>query len=363
MRSLLLASLLASACLTACEDKHAGPQAPPPVASAIAVAAPSARLFDPGQLNVFAPLPASIARPDNPLTPEKVALGRMLWFDLRLSKGQDVSCNSCHDVTKSGAAGADPPAVSPGTKRQKGTRNAPTIFNAAGNFAQGWDGRASLIEEMVVPHAAEPSTMGSDEKRLLETVASIPGYAASFKKVFPEAKVAVTAETVAMALGAYTRKLLTPSRWDRFLGGDEVALTSEEKAGLGAFMDASCTTCHAGKYLGGAQYQKLGVAKAWSTATDTGRFEITKQEVDRGVFKVPTLRNVTRTGPYLHDGSIASLEEITKLMARHQVGRELTDIQTRAIVAFFGALAGEPPKELVEKPELPPSGPKTPKPD
>jgi len=173
----------------------------------------------------------------------------------------------------------------------------------------------------------------------------------------------VTPETVAMALGAYARKLLTPSRWDKFLGGDESALTSDEKAGLGAFMDASCTTCHAGKYVGGAQNQKLGVASPWPNATDTGRFEITKQDVDRGVFKVPTLRNVTKTGPYLHDGSVASLEEITKMMARHQVGKEPTDGQAKSIVTFLGALAGDAPKDLVQKPELPPSGPKTPKPD
>ena len=286
----------------------------------------------------------------------------MLWFNARLSKGQDVSCNSCHDVTKSGADG-DAAPISTGTKKQKGMRNTPSVFNAAGNFAQGWDARATLVEELVVPHAAEPGAMGNDAKRLVETVASIPAYAASFKKAFPDAKGAVTPETLGMALGAYARKLLTPSRWDKFLAGDETALTPEEKAGLGAFMDASCMTCHAGKYVGGAQNQKLGVAKAWPNATDTGRFEITKQEVDRGVFKVPTLRNVTKTGPYLHDGSVASLEEITKMMARYQVGKELTDGQAKSIVIFLGALAGDAPKDLVEKPELPPSGPKTPKPD
>lgn len=367
MRSSLVASLLGVLVLAACDDKRSNPApvAPPPAASTSAVVAPSAnaRPFDPGQLAVFSPLPASIERPDNLLTPDKVALGRMLWFDARLSMGQDVSCNSCHDVTKSGADGSDGTVVSTGTKKQKGTRNAPTIFNAAGNTAQGWDARAALVEELVVPHAAEASVMGSDAKRLVDTVASIPAYAAAFKKAFPDARGAVTPETLSMALAAYARRLLTPSRWDRFLAGDETALTPEEKVGLGAFMDASCTTCHAGKYVGGAQNQKLGVAKPWPNATDTGRFEVTKQDVDRGVFKVPTLRNVTKTGPYLHDGSVASLEEITKMMARYQVGKELTDGQAKAIVTFLGALAADAPKELVQKPELPPSGPKTPKPD
>ena len=276
-----------------------------------------------------------------------------------MSKGQDVSCNSCHDVTK---AGADDAAVSSGTKKEKGTRNTPTIFNAAAQFAQGWDARAPLFEELVVPHAAESSVMGVDEKRLVDTVASIPAYAGAFKKQFPDAKGVITAELVSMAIGAYARKLLTPGRWDKFLGGDQSALTDEEKVGLGAFMTAGCTTCHAGRYVGGTQSQKLGLAKPWPTSADVGRFGVTKQEVDRFVFKVPTLRNVTKTGPWLHDGSITSLEELTKLMSRHQVGKELTDDQAKSIVTFLGALSGEPPKDLVKKPELPPSGPKTPKP-
>jgi cytochrome c peroxidase len=338
----------------------------PPAPSAAPAAGPdggpttatSAPPFDPGQLAVFAPLPASIERPDNPITPEKVALGKMLWFDARLSKGQDVSCNSCHDVTK---AGADDVAISTGTKKQKGTRNAPTAFNAAAQGFQGWDSRATLFEELVVPHAAEPSVMGVDEKRLVDTVASIPAYAAAFKKQFPDAKGMVTAETISLALGAYARKLLTPGRWDKFLGGDQAALSDAEKAGLGAFLNANCTTCHAGRYVGAAQNQKLGIAKAWPNASDVGRFGVTKQEVDRFVFKVPSLRNVTRTGPWLHDGSIASLEELTKLMSRHQVGKELTDAQAKSIVTFLGALSGDPPADLVGKPELPASGPKTPK--
>ena len=322
--------------------------------------APKGRPFDPGQLAVFAALPEKIERPDNLLTDDKVALGKMLWFDARLSKGQDVSCNSCHDVTKSGA---DEVPLSLGTKKQKNTRNAPTIFNAAGEFAQGWDGRGALLEDFVVPHAGEATVMGLDEKKLVDTVSSVPAYAAAFKKAFPDEKGAVTAATLSKAIGAYTRKLLTPARWDKFLAGDQAALTDDEKYGLGAFMDANCTTCHAGKYIGAAQFQKLGLAKPWPNLTDVGRFEVTKQEVDRFMFKVPTLRNVTKTAPYLHDGSIATLEELGKLMERHQIGKELTDAQAKSIVTFLGALNGEVPKELAKKPDLPPSGPKTPKPE
>lgn len=364
--SLSLSAVATSGCDKK-SDAPAQPTAPDPQRPSgpadNAAPAPKARAFDPGQLANFQPLPAKIERPDNLLTEEKVALGRMLWFDARLSKGQDVSCNTCHDVAKSGA---DANALSTGTKKQKGTRNAPTIFNAAGGTAQGWDGRATLVEELALPHAAQASVMGLEEKALVETVSSISVYVAAFKKSFPDAKASITAETVSMAIAAYTRKLLTPSRWDEFLAGDQSKLTDDEKAGLGAFLDANCMTCHAGKYMGASQNQKLGVAKPWpaSPATaDLGRFDITKQDIDRNVFKVPSLRNVVKTGPYLHDGSIASLEELTKLMARHQVGKDLTDAQAKSIVTFLGALSGEPPKDLVTKPDLPPSGPKTRKPE
>lgn len=345
------------------------PPAPPVTASAVtasasATTASTGKALDPSALLVFAALPTKIERPDNTLTEDKVALGRQLYFDARLSKGQDVSCNSCHDVTK---AGADEVALSTGTKKKQGTRNAPSLFNAAGGFAQGWDGRATLVEELVVPHAAEASVMGIDEKKLVAMVSSIPAYATAFQKVFIEEKTAITGETISKAIAAYTRMLLTPARWDAFLGGKADALTDAEKAGVAVFLDSNCATCHAGKYVGAAQNQKLGVAKPWPApdggAVDHGRIAVTKQDVDNDVFKVPSLRNVVRTAPYLHDGSIATLEEVTKLMARHQVGKELTDEQVKSLVSFMGALTGEPPKDLVAKPELPPSGPKTPKPE
>ncbi|MBS2016022.1 MAG: c-type cytochrome [Deltaproteobacteria bacterium] len=354
--------------MSACDKPKDPPPAPTATASATApppTAAPAPKALDPAALGVFAPLPAKLERPDNLLTDEKVALGRQLYFDARLSKGQDVSCNSCHDVTR---AGADEAALSVGTKKQKGTRNAPSIFNAAGGFAQGWDARASLVEELVVPHIAEPSVMAMDEKKLLAVITSIPAYAAAFQKVFLADKTAVSAENVSRAIGAYTRSLLTPARWDAFLAGKTDALIDSEKAGVALFIDAGCSSCHAGKYLGATQTQKLGVAKPWpegeaGAATDHGRIAVTKQDVDKDVFKVPSLRNVVRTAPYLHDGSVATLEEITKLMSRHQVGKELTDDQVKSLVSFMGTLTGEPPKDLVTKPELPPSGPKTPKPE
>ena len=256
---------------------------------------PKARPFDPGQLAVFAPLPEKIERPDNLLTDDKVALGKMLWFDARLSKGQDVSCNSCHDVTKSGAD--DAPHLDRHEEAEGHAQHADHLQRRWRSSRRAGTRARSLLEEFVVPHAAQPSVMGVDEKRLVETVASIPAYAAAFKKAFPDEKGAVTAETVSKAIGAYTRKLLTPARWDKFLGGDQSALTDDEKAGLGVFMDANCTTCHAGKYVGGAQNQKLGVAKAWPTSTrSSGASTSRSRRSTASSSRCRRLRNVTKTG-------------------------------------------------------------------
>jgi len=363
-RALAAAVAVSYLSVSACDgSKKPADPAPATSTAAAASAEPSKpAALDRTQLAAFAPLPAKIERPDNVLTDEKVALGRMLFFDVRLSRGHDVACSSCHDPSK---AGADGIALAVGTKKANATRNTPTIFNAAGGASQGWDGRGALVEDFVVTHAADSAIMASDEARLVSVVSSIPGYVAAFKKAFPEEKGVVSGDTLGKAVAAYARKLLTPSRWDAFLGGKDDALTPEEKEGLAAFLDASCVTCHAGKYVGAAQNQKLGIAKPWPGAagSDPGRQAVTNDGVDKGVFKVPSLRNVAKTAPYLHDGSIASLEEVTRLMARHQVGRELADARVKAIVTFMGALSGDAPAELLAKPALPPSGPKTPKPD
>ena len=287
----------------------------------------------------------------------------MLFFDARLSRGNDVSCASCHDLAK---AGANDEVVHPGTKQAKGTRNTPTIVNAAAAFAQGWGAQSTTVEELIAVHLLDSTVMGlPDEMRLTTLVTSIPAYATAFSKAFSGESPTVTKETIARALGAFVKKLFARARWDRYLGGEASAVTAAELSGFAMFVDAGCTSCHQGKYIGATQSQKLGIARPWPppAGTDLGRFEATKQEVDRGMFKVPTLRNVTRTAPYLHDGSVAKLDEVVRLMARHQVGRELGDVQVGAIVTFLGSLEGDPPKELLAKPSLPPSGPRTPKPD
>jgi cytochrome c peroxidase len=167
---------------------------------------------------------------------------------------------------------------------------------------------------------------------------------------------------MAKAIGAFERQLVTPSRWDKFLAGDDKVLTDAEKQGLKTFLDQGCQTCHSGPAVGGGSFQKLGLVKPFETK-DAGRFEVTKQEADRTVFRVPSLRNVAKTGPYFHDGSVKDLPTAVKLMAQHQFGKQITDEEVKSIVTFLEALTGELPKAYIARPKLPPSSPKTPKPD
>jgi cytochrome c peroxidase len=359
-----LVVVMAAALLAACQDdKPAQPgktAAPAPTTKVAAAPEPKKDDIDPDRLAMFSPLPAVMDAATNPLTDAKVELGRQLYYDARLSRNQDHSCNSCHDLANFGADGKE---VSTGHKDQKGTRNSPTVYNAAGHFVQFWDGRAATVEEQAKGPLTNPVEMAMDEKRIVEVLKSIPGYVDGFKKAFPDDKDAITLDNVDRAIGAFERKLVTPSRWDKLLKGDKSALTADEKAGFNAFLEAGCAACHTGPYLGGAVYQKAGLIKPWANQKDQGRFEVTKNEVDKMMFKVPGLRNVTKTGPYFHDGSGKTLEEAIKIMGALQSGKELKDSEVKQIVAFLGALTGESPKDLVKQPELPKSGPKTPKPD
>jgi cytochrome c peroxidase len=285
----------------------------------------------------------------------------MLYYDARLSKGQDVSCNSCHDLNK---YGVDNQPVSDGDKGQKGTRNSNTVYNAAGNFVQFWDGRAPTVEEQAKGPILNPVEMAMpDQKKVLAVLNSMPEYVEAFQKAFPGEKPPVTFDNLAKAIGVFERKLVTVSRWDKFLGGDQAALSDQEKAGLNKFLDAGCQNCHNGVYVGGSMFQKLGLAKPWENANDPGRFAVTKQEADRMVFKVPGLRNVEKTAPYFHDGSIATLEDAVSKMADHQLAKTLNKEEADSIVTFLKALTGELPTEYIKEPPLPKSTGKTPKPD
>lgn len=296
-------------------------------------------------------LPSTMTSESNPMTPEKVALGRMLFYDPRLSKDDTVSCNSCHDLARYGVDGL---AFSLGVGGLKGTRNSPTVYHAAGQVLQFWDGRAADVEEQAKGPALNPVEMamasGADVESKLR---SVPGYARAFALAFPEQAQPVTFDNVGLAIGAFERGLTTPSRWDRFLAGDQRALESIEFAGFHEFMHAGCATCHNGPFVGGRSLQKLGAMRPWPDQSDVGREAVTKAPTDHMVFKVPTLRNVGQTGPYFHDGSVMTLDEAVRRMAVHQLGLSLNETQVSRIVAWLNALTGEIPQEYIRKPALP----------
>lgn len=317
--------------------------------------------IDKALLASFAPLPDAFLSKDNPLTPEKIDLGRMLYYDTRLSKNHDVSCNTCHDLEK---FGVDNEPLSPGHRKQLGKRNSPTVYNSAGHFVQFWDGSAPDVEAQALMPILDALEMAMPNKEaVVAVVRSIPGYVTAFQKAFPNEKEPITFENIGKAIGAFERKLLTHSRWDKFLKGDEKALTNAEKRGFIMFVQSGCTTCHMGALVGATMYQKLGLVKPWPNQKDLGRYEITKNEGDKMFFKVPSLRDVEKTWPYLHDGSIRSLGLMTAMMAEYSLGRTLTTDQINSIIDWMKTLTGEIPKEYIAKPELPPNGPNTPKPD
>jgi cytochrome c peroxidase len=312
-------------------------------------------------LKIFQPLPQLVSSNSNQITEEKVALGRMLYNEPRLSKDQKISCNSCHMLDKFGVDGQ---ATSDGFKGQKGNRNAPTVYNAAGHFVQFWDGRAADVEEQAKGPVMNPVEMAMpSEKQVNAVLKSMPEYVQAFEKAFPGEKDPVNYENMARAIGAFERELITPSRWDKFLLGDSRALSNDEKTGLLDFLQAGCQACHSGAYLGGNMYQRLGLVKAWPDTSDVGREKITKNEADRMVFKVPGLRNVVQTMPYYHDGKVATLEQAVSKMAEYQLGQKLTDWEVRSIIRWLKTLTGDIPAELIRQPVLPKSTAATPKPE
>jgi cytochrome c peroxidase len=311
-------------------------------------------------LHLFAPLPAVMTSPDNPVTDAKVKLGRILYYDPRLSASQKISCNTCHPLD---AYGAESTSVSIGHKNQKGSRNAPTVYNSAGHFVQFWDGRAPTVEEQAKGPITNPIEMAMPSNvAAVQVIKSIPEYVALFQTAFPKDIDPVTYNNMAMAIGAFERGLVTPSRWDSLLEGNQLALTDAEKSGFNTFASVGCQWCHYGPYVGGAVYQKLGVVKQWPNQTDPGRYLLTKDEIDMMVFKVPSLRNIRVTGPYFHDGSVPTLDLAIRNMAVHQRGATLTDAQVKSIRIWLESLTGEIPMRYIERPELPKSTSQTPPP-
>ncbi len=317
--------------------------------------------IDPVKLKIFQPLPDVMADARNPLTEAKVALGRMLYYEPRLSKNHDVSCNRCHPLDE---YGADRQPVSDGHRKQLGTRNSPTVYNAAGHFVQFWDGRAATIEEQAKGPVMNPVEMAMpSEKAAVAVLKSMPEYVTAFRQAFPRQKDPVTYHNMANAIGAFERKLVTPSRWDKFLKGDKAALSDAEKAGFNQFVEVGCNMCHLGVYVGANSFQKLGLVKPWTHAKDLGRYAVSKQEADKLVFKVPSLRNIDQTAPYYHDGSVKTLDEAVRLMAEHQNGRPVTKPEIASVVTWLKTLTGPIPQEYIRPPVLPSSTASTPKPD
>ncbi len=361
--SLLALGLGIVGLLSACEDsnKRKDPPPPPPHSAYLEAPASGGVTVDPAQLAAFAGLPARFESPKNALTDEKIALGKMLYFEARLSKNQQISCNSCHDLAKYGVDGEK---TSPGHKGQRGSRNSPTSLNAAAHVAQFWDGRAADVEAQATKPITNPVEMAlANDQAIVTVLESMPEYADAFKKAFPGDTPALTVANVGKALGAFERTLATPSRFDAFAKGDAKALSDAEKTGFQKFLSVGCNTCHSSAMFGGTEYKKLGQVKPYAPlaeAKDLGREAVTKQAADRYFFKVASLRNVEKTGPYLHDGSVATLEQAVKLMGTYQLGKELSDADVASIVTFLKTLTAEPLK--IEAPKLPASTAKTPKP-
>jgi cytochrome c peroxidase len=308
---------------------------------------------------MFAPIKA-VSAPKG-VQAELVKLGQQLFHDKRLSKNHDISCNSCHTVTN---YGVDSEPTSPGHKGHRGGRNSPTVMNAFGHLAQFWDGRAADVEAQAKGPVLNPGEMAMpSEEAVIKTLSSIPGYVEGFKKAFLKESNAITYDNFAKAVGAFERQLSTPSRFDKFLNGDKKALSDAEKAGLKTFVSTGCTMCHMGPLLGGNMYQKVGLMKEWPNQKDQGRFDLTKNEADKMMFKVPSLRNIEKTGPYFHDGQTKDLATAVKMMAEYQLNKKLSDKDTASIIAFLKTTTAEPSAEYLKTPELPKSGPNTPAPN
>jgi cytochrome c peroxidase len=286
---------------------------------------------------VLAPLPDKMPGSEND-TPARIALGKKLFFETKLSKNESISCNSCHRVD-AGLGGVDNASVSSGAFAETGDRNAPTVLNAGFHLAQFWDGRAPNLVEQAKGPILNPIEMSMpEEATVLSRLNADTEYPALFRRAFPDQGSPVTYQNLAEAIAAFERTLITHDRFDDFLKGDNEALSALELQGLLKFTQYGCTTCHTGPAIGGALYQKVGLVHPYENFSDVGREKITKDEDDRYKFKVPSLRNIALTAPYFHDGGVASLDFAVRKMAYMQLGLEISTEDTHAIVAFLKSL-------------------------
>ena len=299
-------------------------------------------------LSPFTPLPSSFQADARPAL---VELGRMLYYDPRLSRDRTISCNSCHALDQ---YGVDHQPVSTGVGGQHGDRNSPTVYNAAPQVAQFWDGRARDLEDQATAPILNPIEMAMPSDHfVVDALRAIPAYVEAFQRAFPGSPDPVTFPNVAKAIGAFERGLVTPSRWDDFLRGDSSALTDAEKAGFLKFVTLGCSKCHEGTLIGGTSFRKLGVYKKFPDSRDIGRFKITHNADDKMFFKVPTLRNIAMTAPYLHNGTIPTLEQTVVTMGKYQLDKKLKDEDVALIIAWLKALTGNIPADYIRQPALP----------
>ncbi|QWF69908.1 cytochrome-c peroxidase [Methylomonas paludis] len=303
------------------------------------------------------PLPTTAPAPaDNPTTPEKVELGKLLYHDPRLSSSGTVACASCHNTS---LGGEDNRPNSVGINGQTGGRSAPTVWNAAFNAVQFWDGRAASLEEQAAGPVTNPIEMGMKSwDDVVARLKTIKGYQVAFAKAFGDDN-AITKANATKAIAAYERTLITPnSAYDKFVAGNKAALTVQQQHGLEKIQALGCTGCHSGPAFNGpGGFQKFPVFSngyfeaQYHISKDLGRAEVTKNDNDKHLWKVPTLRNVAITAPYFHNGSVKTLDAAVKLMAKLQLNQDLSDADTADIVAFLNALTGEFPHQTL--PSLP----------
>lgn len=301
---------------------------------------------------------------DNATTPEKIELGKMLYFDPRFSETGTVSCFSCHNVME---GGDDHRPVSIGVHGKKGGRNSPTVWNSAFHTTQFWDGRAASLEDQAKGPVVNPVEMGmTDLGAALKRVKSIPGYKAHFDAVFGAGD-SITIDNAAKAVAAYERTLITPnSPYDLYVKGDKKAMNEQQVRGMETFAAKGCIACHSGAAFNGiSTTTNTGLFMKFPTfadneyvtkyklADDLGRYEATKKETDKHIWRVPTLRNLTHTAPYMHNGSVKTMEEAVKVMAKTQLNMTLKEDEITDIVAFLTTLTGTFPKQTM--PQLPPT--------
>ncbi len=305
---------------------------------------------------VLGPLPPSMPSEQNPITPGKVKLGKILFYESRISIDGTVSCARCHPV---GLYAVDGLRKAIGNNCKENPRNSPTLFNAASQISEHWIGNRTSVEDQARQSVTGPPAFGMPSNEAVEKVLKgMKEYVSLFKTAFPGEKDPVTVDNLAKAIGAFERTLMTPAPFDAFVKGDAKALTAQQKKGLQTFFDAGCMTCHFSPYVGGQMYQKFGVSEPFwnytkSEKIDEGRFAVTKNPADKYVFKVPVLRNVAETPPYFHDGSVDSLEEAIRIMGKIQLLKDLSKEQVADIMAFFASLTGQIPEDVMRAPLLP----------